>query len=146
MRKFKQFLSNEHVRQFFKFCVVGSIGTAVDFGLLYLLVEFGHLFYLLAATISFIAAVVNNYILNKIWTFRDHSKQLFRQFGRFLIISLVGLGLNVLLLYLLVEFGHLWYILAKVLATGVVLIWNFFANKFWTFRKNGEWRMENGEC
>ena len=135
MEKLKRILGNEHIKQFLKFCVVGVIGTAIDFGLLYLLVEFGHVYYLLAATISFIAAVINNYLLNKIWTFQDKNRNFFKQFVQFLIVSLVGLGLNLLLLYLLVQYAHLWYILAKVLATGVVLIWNFIANKFWTFKK-----------
>lgn len=135
MEKLKRLLGNEHIKQFFKFCVVGTIGTAIDFGLLYVLVEFGHVFYLLAATISFIAAVINNYLLNKVWTFQDKNRNFFKQFVQFLLVSLVGLGLNLLILYLLVDKAHLWYIFAKVLATGVVLIWNFIANKFWTFKK-----------
>jgi len=135
VKKLLLFLKQQDLKQFLKFCVVGTIGTAIDFGLLYLLVESAHIWYLLAATISFIVAVINNYIFNKFWTFEDRDKDFLRQFGQFLVVSIIGLGLNVLILYVLVEFAGMWYILAKVLATGVVLIWNFFANKYWTFKK-----------
>jgi len=135
VKKLLLFLKQQDLKQFLKFCVVGTVGTAIDFSLLYLLVEFAHVWYLLAATISFIVAVINNYIFNKFWTFKDRDKDFLRQFGRFLVVSIIGLGLNVLILYVLVEFAGMWYILAKVLATGVVLIWNFFANKYWTFKK-----------
>lgn len=135
VKKLLLFLKQQDLKQFLKFCIVGTVGTAIDFSLLYLLVEFAHVWYLLAATISFIVAVINNYIFNKFWTFKDRDKDFLRQFGRFLVVSIIGLGLNVLILYVLVEFAGMWYILAKVLATGVVLIWNFFANKYWTFKK-----------
>ncbi|TES95224.1 GtrA family protein [Patescibacteria group bacterium] len=135
VKKLLLFLKQQDLKQFLKFCVVGTVGTAIDFGLFYLLVESAHIWYLLAATISFIVAVINNYIFNKFWTFEDRDKDFLRQFGRFLVVSIIGLGLNVLILYILVEFAGMWYILAKVLATGVVLIWNFFANKYWTFKK-----------
>lgn len=134
-KKILNFIKKQDLKQFLKFCVVGTVGTAIDFGLLYILVEFSNIWYLLAATISFIVAVINNYIFNKIWTFENKDSNFLKQFVQFLVVSVVGLGLNVLILYILVEFAGIWYILAKVLATGVVLIWNFFANKYWTFRE-----------
>ncbi|MFC1686328.1 GtrA family protein [Patescibacteria group bacterium] len=134
-KKILDFLKKQDLKQFLKFCVVGTVGTAIDFGILYILVEYSNTWYLLAATISFVVAVINNYIFNKIWTFEDRDSSFVKQFAQFLVVSVVGLGLNILILYVLVEFAGMWYILAKVLATGVVLIWNFFANKYWTFRK-----------
>jgi putative flippase GtrA len=90
--------------------------------------------------------MLNNFVLNRLWTFPDaRQKHVAAQFFQFAAISLVGLGLNDLLVTLLenplgsllgdVERG---YLPAKVVATGFVLLWNFGANRLWTFREVGQ--------
>lgn len=122
-----------------RYCVVGVLGTAIDIGSLYLLVEYAYLHVMLATAIAFLLAVVNNFLLNKIWTFENQHKNFTKQFIKFLLVSLVGLALTEIFMYVFVYLVEIWYILAKALTSIVVLSWNFLGNKFWTFRDK-EWR------
>lgn len=119
-----------------KYAIVGVIGTSIDLGSLYLFVELGHIPVILASVFSFLLAVVNNFILNKVWTFQNKSKNYRKLFIKFLIVSVVGLGLTIFCMHLFVNIVHIWYILAKALTSLVVLSWNFLGNKFWTFYIN----------
>jgi len=123
-----------HFVPFFKYCAVGLVGTALDVGVLYLLIERGGWTLLPATSLAFAAAVVNNYVLNKVWTFGHRSKNDRKLFIKFLIVSCVGLVLTNALMFLFVELGGAWYVTAKLVTSAVVLIWNFLANKYWTFR------------
>lgn len=117
----------------FRYTAVGLSGTLLDFGVLFALVEYGRVPVLTASVVSFILATLNNFLLNKRWTFQDSSKRLVKQYLKFSIVSVIGLLLNTLLLFLLVYVVNVWYILAKALASGVILFWNFSIHKFWTF-------------
>jgi dolichyl-phosphate beta-glucosyltransferase len=121
-------------RQFFKYCIVGVLGTFVDLGALYVLVEYFEMAVMPAVVLSFLLAVVNNYVLNKIWTFGSRSKNYRKQFIKFLIVSVVGLGLTVGFMYVFVEVFVIWYMIAKALTSLIVLVWNFLGNKYWTFK------------
>jgi len=129
----KNYLIQKH-QQFLKFCLVGILGTIIDIGILYILVEFAHFNYLLAASLSFVLAVINNYLFNKYWTFKNTKTRHLKQFSLFLLISLVGLAINLGILYLLVDLAQIWYIFAKIIAILIVTIWNFIMNKFVTFK------------
>lgn len=127
--------------QFVRFLIVGVGGTIIDFGLLYLLKSFG--FYtLLANTISYSCGLINNFYWNGKWTFQSGRRDDIRnQFGKYILINIIGLGLNNLLLLefekLLLEsmdVSNLRLFIAKGAATGIVVFWNFFINKYWTFR------------
>lgn len=120
--------------QFIRYAVVGGGATFVDLGFLYLFTEFFHLWYLLSAGLSFIIAAVFNYTLNKIWTFGNKSKNIARQFSLFFFFAAIGIGLNLLLIYAFTEFAGLWYIYSKIIATFFVFLWNFFGNKYFTFK------------
>lgn len=127
------------LRQFVKFCIVGGINTVVDFGAYYLLTrrvaffapDGGH--YLLAATMTFALAVVSSFCLNTFWTFRAGGPGWHRRAPQFVAVALVGMGLNDLIMLIVVEAGgH--DMLGKALAAGLVIFWNFLAQKYWTFR------------
>ena len=120
-------------KQFFKYCLVGVSGTLLDLGALYLFVEYANIPVIPAAVLSFLLAVVNNFIWNKTWTFRSKSKNYRKLFIKFLIVSTVGLLLTVSCMYLFVEQLELWYMLAKAITSGIVLTWNFLGNNLWTF-------------
>jgi len=123
------------LERFVKFAIVGTIGAGVDFGTLSALVELLHVNVYAANTVSFTAAVINNFVLNSTWTFGDQpNKQPARQLVQFFIVSIIGYLINQALLYAFIEFAGLWYLLAKAIATIVVLFWNFGANRLWTFR------------
>jgi len=126
------------IKQGIKFSLVGTLGTIIDVGVLNLLYRVFGLFVYGAATISFILAVINNFLLNKYWTFKDEKDYLRKphiQFIQFSIVSIVGLLINLGVMYLLIEYFHFWYNWAKLAAIIVVLFWNFFANRYWTFQK-----------
>ena len=129
----KNKLLNDFVR-FVKYCIVGLLGAVIDILVLYFLVKYANLNYLLAGSLSFVLAVINNYCLNKFWTFQNKSKKYFKQFSSFLLIALVGLILNIGIMYACVEFLNINYLTAKVLAIIIVTFWNFLMNKFWVFK------------
>jgi len=123
------------VRQFIKFAVVGAIGTVVDMSILVFLKEIVGLNVYIANGFSFTAAVLNNYTLNSRWTFGDQDKEHGRQLVQFFIVSVIGLGLSSVLLYVFHDLMDLHYLIAKGLAILLVLFWNFTANRLWTFRE-----------
>jgi len=131
--------SKKEFTRFSRFLTVGAIGTMIDFSLLALLKSIG-LPTLTANSISFSAGLVNNFTWNRLWTFRDVRSNWQRQLVQYTLISLFGLALNnAFVLSLEIVFGsflpnpELGYLPAKVAATGVVVFWNYFANRFWTF-------------
>ncbi len=122
--------------RFVKWLVVGATGTVVDYSILIALVERVGLYPLIAQAISFTFAVVNNYILNRTWTFGDiKHKGPAVQFMQFFIVSILGLLTRTLIMYILLEWLGIWYRIAWAIAIIVVLIWSFFANLVWTFRE-----------
>ena len=126
-------LLKNNSRFFFKYCLGGGVAFLVDLSLLYIFTEYLHLWYIYSATLSFVITAVVNYTIQKYWTFKNDSRQIFRQLTIFISIQILGLILNNILLYCLVEFLGLWYIVGKIIAAGIVLIWNFGAGKAFVF-------------
>ena len=120
--------------QLAKFCVVGASGYAVNLAVYALLLNWANLHYRLAATGSFLVAVTNNYFWNRVWTFRHQRGHMAYQGLRFLIVSVVVYGANLLLLTLLVEAG-LGKIVSQAIAVVLVTPLNFLGNKLWSFRR-----------
>lgn len=138
-------INPKEAERFSKFLVVGTIGAVVDFGTFALLTELVGFPTLVANTISFSAAVISNFTLNRYWTYPDsREKALSSQLGQFALVSLVGLAINNTILGLLehsfnglleamsLSSGYGKF-LAKMVATLVVLFWNFFINRYWTY-------------
>src|SRR3712207_5945441 len=91
--------------QLVRFCIVGSSGYLVNLAVFVALLEGLGFHYLLAATCSFLVAVTNNYTWNRVWTFRGQRGHVAYQGLRFLIVSMVALGANLLILHTLVQLG-----------------------------------------
>jgi putative flippase GtrA len=130
---------NEIVR-FVKFATVGAIGTVVDFTVLNVLILVFGLSKFWANTFSFSAAVLSNFIWNRLWTFPESRQEpLVPQLIQFSLVSIGGyvinqtifLGLDALVFH---EWGTLGYNVAKAIAIVVVLFWNFGVNRIWTYR------------
>ncbi|MEI6410078.1 MAG: GtrA family protein [Bacteroidota bacterium] len=119
--------------KFVKFGVVGVSGVFVDFSITWLLRDKLKLNQYVANSTGFMCAVVSNYILNRIWTFHSTDPSIAIQFGKFFIVALIGLGLNNGIIYLLNERRGMKFYPAKLIATGIVMIWNFGANYLFTF-------------
>ena len=121
-------------RTFVKYCVVGSFVTLIDF------LVFSLAFYRLALNavpsklIAFSAAVVVSYTCNRAWTFRSGNPHIWRQFSRFLFVSIVGAALSAVAIYTLIDLLNGHPLIANGITSALVLSWNFLANKYWTFR------------
>ena len=127
------FFEKAFILKFLRFCVVGVSGTIIDFGLTWLCKEKFHVPKFIANAIGFVVAATSNYILNRVWTWQSTNEQVGVEYVKFFTVSLIGLGLNTLILYLLNEKMKVGFYLSKVFATGVVMLWNFFANNYFTF-------------
>jgi putative flippase GtrA len=119
--------------KFLKFGLVGLSGVFVDFGITYLLKEKFKLYPYLANAIGFCSAATTNYFLNRIWTFQSKNPNVAVEFTDFFLISLIGLGINSIVLWLLVSKAKWNFYLSKLVAIGVVTVWNFFMNYLITF-------------
>ncbi|WP_069658483.1 GtrA family protein [Arcticibacter eurypsychrophilus] len=123
----------ELIRKIFLFGFVGLIGMCIDFGLTWLFKEKLQVNKYAANTIGFSVAVVNNFILNYLWTFHAEEKNIHIFFFKFLLFAVIGLGLNTLIIYLFNERFLVPFYVSKVLAIAIVFIWNFTANNFLNF-------------
>ncbi len=131
------------VRQLVKFAIVGITSTVINFAVLNLMLIALHQGKYLSVTVAFLVSVVNGYVWNKRWTFREApSKAVHAQFSQFLLVNLVSWGLDLLFVRLIsvpLETDlHISMVkatnLAQLVATGVLVFWNFFANRMWTFK------------
>ena len=136
--------------RFLKFTVVGGIGALVDFGAFNLLAEIAHVPEVYAQSISFVLAVFSNFIWNRFWTYPDsRSKRLSNQLVQFFLVNFIGLMIRTPIFALLhTPLEHLLAggplprpltpdivgnNLALAFAVGIVLFWNFFVNRYWTY-------------
>jgi putative flippase GtrA len=139
----------ERVR-FLKFAAVGALGSVVDIGIMNLLTHLFNMKLVYAGSISFIFAVFSNFTLNRYWTYPDsRSRPLMHQLGMFFLVNSIGIGIRIPVLHYvepvmrqaIERMAHLSNAavesLAKnatlILAIGVVMIWNFFVNRYWTY-------------
>jgi putative flippase GtrA len=120
--------------QLIKFALVGITGMGLDFGTTWLLKERVKINKFMANAAGFCIAVVNNFMLNKYWTFDNQNPIATEQFVKFLVISIVGLGINSLLLFILLKKIKGNFYLVKLAVIGLVFFWNFSANYLYTFK------------
>ena len=126
--------SHSTIKEFIKFGIVGAIGTFVNLSILYFLTEMVNIYYIISEIIAFSASVINNYILNKKWTFNEKLKEnIGRKYFKYVITCLLSLFVNLFILFILVEFYDFWYIFAEIVAIGGAFLINFVGNKLWTF-------------
>lgn len=122
------------VMRFIRFGIVGASGMIVDFGVTWLCKEKLRWNKYVSNSLGFILAASNNYFWNRLWTFHSESMEIVREYSTFVLIALVGLGLNNLIIWLLHEKAQLNFYLSKLIAIGCVMIWNFSMNYVFTFR------------
>ncbi|RLT37513.1 MAG: GtrA family protein [Chloroflexi bacterium] len=137
-------------KRFVKFAMVGAAGAVTDFAILNILIQLAGFQEWQANAVSFIVAVIQNFFLNRRWTFPEsQNRHAGKQLGQFALVSLIGLAIN-MAVFLTIHHGfeaqwiafvgneHLGFTLsynvAKLLAIGVVLFWNFAANRLWTYK------------
>ena len=131
--KFFLFKKYPVLKQVVKFGIVGASNIFVDVLVYWLLTRFGGFYYLLAATISFLAANIWSYFWNRRWTFHDHSPAIIRQYLKFLAANVIAILLNLLLLFVFVDFFNFDDLVSKIIASIAVGLVNFIINKIWAF-------------
>ncbi len=120
--------------EFLRYFIVGGISFVADFLLLYVFATFVDLHYLVANAIAFCVGLTINYILSITWVFPNRKLSCRKkEFTIFLLVGVVGLLLNELILWLLMEYMALYLMYSKIVATAVVFFWNFIARKILLF-------------
>ena len=120
--------------QLAKFAAVGATGYVVNLAVYTALLRGAGWHYIYAATVSFLVAVTNNYLWNRLWTFRDERGHLGFQGLRFFTVALVAYGANLGILSALIAFG-MNKVAAQAIAIVLVTPLNFVGNKLWSFRR-----------
>jgi len=138
-------------KRFVKFLIVGVISTFVDFGFMNLFTLLFNIPLIIAQALSFLIAVLESFLLNRYWIYPDsRSKSPYNQLLQFMLINLVGIGVRTLLIPIFYRVIN--SVLSKspievifrlkdvisqnislAIVVGIVLLWNFFANRYWTY-------------
>lgn len=119
--------------QFVRYGFVAIAAFVVDFGLLFVFTRYMHIFYLLSATLSFSISLVLNYALSILWVFSKSTYRRHVEILLFIVIGIVGLGLNILIIWACTRFLGLFYLLSKLIAVAIVFFWSFVARRFLLF-------------
>jgi putative flippase GtrA len=145
------FTKKSEQKRFVKFLIVGVISSFVDFGFMNLFTLLFNIPLIIAQGLSFLIAVLESFMLNRFWIYPDsRSKSQYNQFMQFFLINLVGIGVRTLLIpvfYRLINsilsnssielFSRLKNVISQnaslAIVVGIVLLWNFFANRYWTY-------------
>ena len=123
----------EFLEKIGKFGIVGFIGMCVDFLITWLLKEKLRINKYIANSIGFTCAVINNFFLNLKWTFHTGGPNVNIYFVKFILISVIGLGLNNMFIYLFNDRLSINFYVSKALAVVCVFVWNFTANNYFNF-------------
>lgn len=121
--------------QLIRYTFVGGFAFIVDFGLLWFFTHICNIYYLISATLSFLAGLIVNFLISTKWIFNkskvENKKIEFLFFG---LIGGIGLGLNDLFMWLLTDYYAIHYLLSKLIAVFLVYFWNFFARKYLLYK------------
>jgi dolichol-phosphate mannosyltransferase len=118
-----------------KYYAVGASGVLVNLGLLFFLTEFFGLWYFLSYTLAISASITSNFILNKLWTFRESvdSQKTIVMYVKFVSVSILGMAIQLSSVYVFVESFAVYYMLAALISIGIAGAINFVINRRWTF-------------
>ena len=123
--------------QFFRYIFVGGTAFIVDFFFLYLFSDICGIYYLISAVLSFIISVLVNYIMSTRWVFnQDNIGNKVLEFNLFILISTIGLVFTEVLLYFFTDIVGLYYLVSKIIASIIVLFWNFLARRVMFYGKS----------
>jgi putative flippase GtrA len=141
---------NKERTRFLKFATVGAIGSVIDIFIMNLLTHLFNMKLVYAGTISLVCAILSNFLLNRYWTYPDsRSRHFIHQLSMFFLVNLMGIVFRIPILHFVEPVmagafenaAHLSHASAETLAKnatlafaiGVVMIWNFFINRYWTY-------------
>ena len=133
----KKIMGNKLFQQIIKFGFVGGSAFVIDYLIMIFLTEIVSINYLLSSIISFCISVIYNDIMSTVWVFEvDEEKSKTQTFAMFIILSIIGLLINTVVMWLLVDGTDLMpYTIAKIIATAVVMVYNFISRKIFLEKK-----------
>lgn len=120
------------LKAFLKFALIGIVSTSVQYIILIIIVNFSDMTAFYASAVGYVSSSLLNYVMNRRITFdsqRSHAAAL----PRFLVVSVIGLALNTVVVWCMTVVANQHYLVAQLLATALVLLWNFQINRCWTF-------------
>lgn len=128
--------TNNLLLQLFRYCFVGGFAFIVDYGLLYFFAEFCSFHYLISASLSFVAGLLVNYLISTKWIFRRSKlSSKTAEFVIFAVIGVIGLFLTDVLMFLFTDVLKIHFMVSKLMAAAIVLLWNFIGRKYILFNK-----------
>lgn len=122
--------------QIIKFGLVGFFCFFIDYGIMVFLTEIVNINYLISSGMSFTVSVIVNYILSLTFVFDTKKGNKIKEFVIFIILSVIGLGLNQVLMWFCVDVLGIFYMISKIGATAIVMVYNFITRKL-ILEKNG---------
>lgn len=126
-------------KQIIKYLIAGGTATSVDLVLLYILTDILGVWYLISASLAFAIAFFVSFFLQKFWTFRDEDKEvMYKQMGVYLAVALTNLVLNATLMYVFVDGFKIWYMLAQIIASGLIACESYFIYQLLIFNKKNK--------
>ena len=126
-------LTREFLLKFLRFCVVGFFGVFVNFSVTYVCKEWLKLNKYLSSILGFVVAATINFFLNRMWTFQSTNPQMGAEYAKYIVVSVIGLGIDTMTVWLLNGKLKWNFYLSKVFAVGAATLWNFFGNLLFTF-------------
>lgn len=121
-------------RSFLRYAIVGLLGAAIHISILTILVEWAHLDPIVASVVGFLVVLTLSYWLNTQWSFEQSQQSHRKAIFRYSAVSVMGLCLNTLIMFCLVNQLSMWYLIGQATATLIVAAHNFLLNFYWTFK------------
>lgn len=128
----------KEIRRFVKFCLVGASGVLINMFFLWFLTEKVGMYYLVSSLIAIEISILSNYVLNDLWTWYDRGKEgkkeYFKRMVQYNISATFATVTNLLILWILTELFHMYYLTSNILGILCGTLLNFFINDRWTFK------------
>ncbi|MEK7480176.1 MAG: GtrA family protein [Patescibacteria group bacterium] len=122
--------------QFIRFCIAGGFAFSVNLTVLYILTDVFHIYYLVSTVGAFLVAFSISFLLQKLWTFKDSSRdRLHIQLPLYLGMQVISITLNASLMYVFVEYLFIWYLFAQAIIAPMLAIVIFFINRTYIFKR-----------
>jgi len=123
----------EIIIKMIQFGIVGGLMIILNVAIIYTLTNFLGIYYIISAILSYLFLTGLSFFLNEKWTFNsitNHAhKKMWHRFVSYYLVSLSGMTLNIIILFLLTEYGNVFYLYSSIIASFSVFLWNFALNK-----------------
>ncbi len=126
----KNFMRSNLMKQILKFGIVGGIAFLIDYVVLFCCKEYFGLGVFISAATGFTVSVIYNYIASVKWVFDvDKEKDSKRNFIIFIVLSIIGLIITEVIMWMGTDLIHIHYLIVKIFATAIVMVFNFVTRK-----------------